>query len=633
MSFERAVAAHTAGRLGEAERDYRAVVAKEPRHADAWHLLGVLALQQADPEKGIEFIRLALSISGPQSHYLVNLGLALEAAKRPDDALATLQEAVALDPQLFVAHFALANVLLGLRRGDEAIRHYQQAITLQPGNASAHNNFGNALKDIGKLDEAIASYRHTLLLQPQHVRAHFNLGTVLKEKGHLDEAIQSLLQALSLDPALVEAHLNIGVAFHDLGQLENALAHARRAAELDPRNASVLNNLGAVLRDMGQVDEAMACYAAAVALRPDLAEARHNQGVALQISGREEEALVKFQEAQSVNSAFAEAEQNATLLMLSHGNFTEGWKAYDRRWQWPGVTGRRHFPQPLWQGENDPSGILVWGEQGLGDNILYASMIPDLVNQSRKVVVETDPRLVAVFARSFPEVTVVPQTDPPHSATLRPDIRLQTPTGSLGRWLRSDLGRFPVRASYLKPDQRRQDQYRSELKNAFGNQFLVGISWRSQNARIGKNKSVELQSWADILRTPGVRFVDLQYGETSAERSAIQQQLGIQVAHIPNLDLREDIDGVIALAAACDLVISVSSAVAHLAAAAGCPTWILAPKALGNLWYWMHETIHTPWYLGATIYRQEAFGDWHSVLEKVHEALAVRANNAAVTAN
>lgn len=618
----RALAAHAAGRLDEAEQDCRALLALEPGHADAWHLLGLIQHQRGQSEQAVESIRRAVGARGNEVTYLTNLGIMLLSLARGSEAVAVLERAVDMQPDSAAARFALASALHAGGRLADAEAHYRATAQLHP-NAAAYNNLGTVLKDEGRKADAEAAYRRAIDIDPDHARAHYNLGLLLKDTQRAELASASLRRALVLSPDLVEAHVNLGIVLHDLGDLDGATAHARCAVRLAPDDPAAHNNLGAALRDSGDIDGAMQCYAQAMRLQPDLAEAQHNTGVALERTGRSDEALARYKQAQSLRPTFAEAELNAALLMLMSGDFARGWEAYEARWH--AVTPRT-FSQRKWGGETGGR-ILVWGEQGLGDEILYAGMVPDLVARGHDITLETDPRLVPLFARSFAGVEVVARSEPPHAATQAGDIQWQVPLAGLGRWLRPNAASFPRRRGYLRADAQRSALFRTDLEVG-APKLIVGVSWVSANARIGRQKSVSLASWAGILKTKGVRFVDLQYGETQAERDTARTDLGVEIEHLDALDLRADIDGVAALAQACDLVISVSNTTAHLAAALGVPTWVLVPATAGNLWYWMRGTDHTPWYPSVSVFRQKEPGRWGETFTAVERKLRL-----AVTAN
>jgi len=372
---------------------------------------------------------------------------------------------------------------------------------------------------------------------------------------------------------------------------------------------------------LGRFEEAFAAYDAATRADPNFAAAFSGRGVALQALGRDDEALESFERAVIIQPEFAEAQRNRALALLMSGRFKEGWDAYEWRWRFERINaGWRDFPYPQWQGEDEEGAVLVWGEQGVGDKVLYAGMIPDLLAR-HKVVMETDIRLIALFERSFPGLKAVNKTNPPNEATQRSDIRWHSPLASLGRWLRADAANFPCRQSYLVADEDRRKQFRTVLDHLENKGPVVGISWASRSPKIGQHKTLDLKQWAPILQIPGVRFVDLQYGDTAEERAAVEAELGIQITHMPDLDLHQDIDGIVALAAACDIVISVSNTTAHLAAAVGRPTWVLVPASAGNLWYWMRGRDSTPWYPTAVVFKQPKLGAWAGLIAEIESRL------------
>lgn len=619
--FAEAYAAHRAGRLADAETGYRAVLKASPTHADAWHLLGVLAQQQGRADDAVAHIKKAISLLGPEAPYLTNLGISLAAAGRNDEAAAAFEQALTRDPNAAATLFALGNTLRTLGRLADAERRYRHAIAQTPTQAAFHNNLGAALKDQGRLVEAEAATREAIRLDPAHARAQYNLGVLLQETNRREEATAAFRRALTHAPDFAEAHTNLGGVLQDLGDIENAIAHCRRAIALNPKDAAAFNNLGAALRVAGDHEGAMRAYQKTLELNPDLLAAQHNEGVALEAAGRTDEALSRYQEARGAGLDFAEANLNTALLQLARGNYAEGWKGYDARWNCRPAPMRRKFPYATWQGEtgqgSGTGGVLVWGEQGVGDEILYASMLPDLINRVESAVVEVERRLVPLFARSFPAAAVVARANPPDAVTARSDLRWHTAIADLGRWLRPDTASFPGRTSYLTADPDRSTALRRALERLPGAGPIVGLSWISRNVRIGQYKSLALADFAPLLQIPGVRFVDLQYGDTTAERAAVQASLGAAPHHVENLDLYDDIDGAAALAAACDFVISVSSVTAHLAAAVGRPTWVLVPAGAGKLWYWMQGQDHTPWYPGVKIFRQERPGDWNEVIKRL----------------
>jgi hypothetical protein len=271
--------------------------------------------------------------------------------------------------------------------------------------------------------------------------------------------------------------------------------------------------------------------------------------------------------------------------------------------------------------------LLVWAEQGVGDEILQAGMIGDLLARGLKVVWEVDPRMATLFQRSFPTVKVFPRVMPPITDRVEPGVVAHIAAGSMGAYIRRSFDDFPRdRRSYLTPDHARAAAYRARLALAPGER-LVGISWLSKNVAFGESKSTQLEAWAKILKTPGLKFVDLQYGDTHAERRAFQKRHGVAIAHLDDLDLKDDLDGFAALTSACDLVVTVSNSTGHFAGALGVPAWIMIPAGVGKFWYWGLSGESSPWYPSVTLLRQASTQDWQPVLDEVAARLAAYAGS------
>jgi hypothetical protein len=267
--------------------------------------------------------------------------------------------------------------------------------------------------------------------------------------------------------------------------------------------------------------------------------------------------------------------------------------------------------------------LLVWGEQGVGDEILHASMLRDLASEPISVTLECDARLEPLFVRSFPEVRVVKRSV---SAPLDIDeFDVQCPLADLGGRYRNSLDAFPAHAGYLKPDAARAAEMREWIgKHSGGGKRVIGISWRSKNPSLGRAKTLAIEDWVPILNVPDITWVNLQYGNVAAELSELEKH-GIDVLQYVGLDTFNDIDGVAALAAACDLVLTVSNVTAHIAGALGKPVWQLLPRNRGRMWYWFFGHSDSPWYPSMRIFTQHTEGDWAALVSEVASELAIKA--------
>ena len=276
QAFELALQHHQSGRLAEGEALYRQILAVEPRHPDALHLLGVIAQQVGRHDVAVDLIRQAIGRNPDNPAMHSNLGAALRASGRLDEAIVAYRRALELQPGYSDAHNNLGNALRDMGRLDEAIGCYHRALEWKPDNAEAHNNLGIAMRDKGRLDEAIRSCRRALELKPGYADAHNNLGAAMADQGQFREAILVFQRALELKPDSTDTHCNLGNALKDQGLLPEAIAAYRRALALRPAYAEAHNNLGNAFKEEARLDEMMECYRKAVELKPSDAILRSN---------------------------------------------------------------------------------------------------------------------------------------------------------------------------------------------------------------------------------------------------------------------------------------------------------------------------------------------------------------------
>ncbi len=480
--------------------------------------------------------------------------------------------------------------LLGVlhhQRGEdaEAVELIGRAIARRPRMAEQHANLGLALHAQGRLGEAEAEYRRALALREAYPQAHNSLGSALQEQDRLDDAAVHYRRALDLDAGYAEAWANLGTllrARDEYGEAETALRHALR---LDPGHATALTNLGVVLKETGCLEEAESAHLEALRLAPGDAETMVNLALLREAQGRGGEAEALYGQALALSPGFALARWNLALRLLGQGRLAEGWDEYEARFASRRVSAGRSFTLPPWDAAADGATggrLLVWREQGLGDELMFGTALPDLAAAigPGNLVVEVDARLTGLVGRALPGVTVRAQTADPTDA----DVHL--PMGSLPRRRRPTLSTFPERLSWLAPDPARLADWRDRLA-ALGPGLRVGICWGSQNV-LGERKAAytTLADWAPLLALPGLTPVTLQYDGREAEIAATEAQLGLRIHRWPDTDLKNDLEGVAALIAGLDLVVTVASSVGEMAGALGVPVWRFGPAgdwtALGS---------------------------------------------------
>ncbi|MBI3043301.1 MAG: tetratricopeptide repeat protein [Betaproteobacteria bacterium] len=575
--------------------------------------------QKGELAEAVEACRRELDRVPGNAQAWSELAHALRWQDRMDEARGAAVRAVELAPALASAWFNLGAVQIAQGETVHGIESYRKALRVKPDFAEAWSNLGDALGATGDKPGEIEAYRRAIGINPQLAPVWSNLGNALLEAGRIGEALLSCRRATELDPDFPAGWNNLGNALRECGEHEEAVKACESALKLEPRLAEAWGSLGAALHSLGRHEEAIRAHRNAIDIQPG--EARHyfNLGVTLQHSGHGPEAIASLRRALALDPQYAQAHWDLSFALLGSGQLPEGWQEYEWRWRRRGADSRR-YEFAAWDGDaSKPRRLLLWAEQGVGDEILYAGMLPDLVSSPLSIALEVDPRLGPLFHRSFPGVSVIPRRDP--AAASLADYDCQAPLGSLGRWLRRSFDDFPRHRGYLTPDPSRAQAYRKRL---LGDQAvrLVGISWKSANREFGTLKSHSLHDWLGMLRVPRVRFVDLQYGETASEREEVERMAGTRIEHLPDVDLYHDLEGLAALCAACDLVITVSNVTAHVAGALGRPAWVLVPRINGRHWYWFSGRRDSPWYPSMRIFTQQTPGSWREVLDEVAHELA-----------
>jgi tetratricopeptide (TPR) repeat protein len=547
------------------------------------------------------------------------LGVVLLRTGRAAEAIAPLDDAakgLPRDP-------APAN-LLGVachQAGDRdaAFAAFRKALARNPDFADAHFNFGNALREAGRDAEAVEHFRAATRLEPDFADAHYNLGLAEAQRGHFAAAIEAYGKALALTPGQADAHIGLSRALTMLHRNAEGEAAARAALALAPDAMEAHSNLARALQGQGRMADAEAAMRAAIARAPDTASLYANLGNILEDQDKVAAAEAAYRDAIARDPGFAAAHTNLGLLLLLNRRDEEGWREYDWRWRCAGRA-LRPFPQPRWTGD-DPAGrtILAWGDEGPGDEILFASLLPDLVARAGKVVVECEPRLAGLFARAFPAAEVHPRRDPPVRRLLAADIDAQTPFTELARRLRPNLAEAssPARP-HLAADPALAAACRARYR-ALGDGLIVGIAWASGNL-LRPDRNAPLPLWDPVLTLPGLRFVSLQYGDRGAEIAEVRERLDIDIHVDPHIDQFASLEQFAAQVDAVDIVVSITNTTVHMAGALGKTVWTMLPYMPD--WRYRREPTDTPWYPAMRLFRQTKARRWDDVMARVAAALA-----------
>ncbi|HVT87837.1 MAG TPA: tetratricopeptide repeat-containing glycosyltransferase family protein [Tepidisphaeraceae bacterium] len=503
QAMQLAVGHHQAGRLRDAEMIYRQILAAQPNHPDALHLMGVLASQCGQGQVGVDLIGRAISLNPNDAHYRSNFGQVLLNAGKPNEAVVALRKAVEMDPNLAGAWNNLGNALIELRQFSQAVDAYMRAINIVPDFAEAHSNLGNALKELGQLDQAIVSIRKSIELRPDLLASHNNLGMCLRQTGQYAEAAEAYRKAIALKPGLAITHYNLAV----------------------------------------------------------------------------------------------------TLLV--QGQFEEGLAEYEWRWQAPQIgLSRPAFSQPQWDGA-DPAGkrVLVYAEQGFGDTIQFVRYLPLLAERGAKITLQCQPQLKRLLQRSGGVERIITLKEEPG------ELDLHCPLLSLPYFFKTTVETIPSCDSYLTAEPELVSQWSTRLEQ-YSSPLEVGLVWAGRpEHQNDRNRSVSLDELQPLRQVADVTFLCLQTGDVNRQDWLIDITAGMDdfaqtAAAIQNLDL----------------LITVDTAVAHLAGALGKPVWLLLPFSPD--WRWLLNRDDSPWYPSMRLFRQPRIGDWETPIRRIIEELS-----------
>ena len=541
------------------------------------------------------------------------LGFALLLAGRTSQAAPALQRALDLGSADLDVHEALGLALKSLGQLEAALETFQRLVAIKPDHPAGHNNLGNILLDLNRPEEALASYAKALELKPDSAQTHNNMGCILLSVGRLAKARESFARALAIAPDYAAAHNNLGTALKELGLFEEALASYLKALEINPDFPEPLSNLGTFLKDMGRMDSAFECWAKALKLRPDFVDAHSNMATAFCEQGRFAQAFECYAKALEHGPNNADIRTNYAMALLATGNFADGWREYEHRLR-IGKRGRpkRRFAAPRWQGQ-DLSGktLLIHAEQGFGDTMQFCRYAALAGQRGARVVLEVQAPVLRLLGSLAGVSELAVQGGPVPASDFH--IPMLSLPGAFG----ARIDNIPYSEGYLGAGQADIEAWRRKLAHVPSSLKRVGLAWSGglhefsyDGLMTDKRRSIGPETLGPLFAAPDIYFVSLQKDGPKAPR------------HFPLFDPMadcQDFADTAGLIMNLDLVLSVDTAVAHLAGALGKPVWLL--NRLDSCWRWQRESPSTPWYGSMRIFHQKSRGDWAGVLERVKDAL------------
>lgn len=495
-----------------------------------------------------------------------------------------------------------ARRLFGNRDFNAAETIYRDLLERLPGDITALKAFGNCLFEQGKLSEALDVYQHALKFEQDDDNVYLNLGNIASRLDMPEAAIRFFTIVTNMKPAESHGYNNLATALRGMGEYEQAIEVLRTAVNLDPENPQLWNTLGISAQDAGHLSEALTFYQEALRLDPKFAEAQANIGVFMLEEGRFDEAIEPLAAATRLDRGDARAHFNYSLALGAVGRLAESWEEYE--WRHDPVIPSSSFHEhglPIWEDQDiSDTGLLICAEQGIGDEIQFASMFNETLPLAGHCLIECDRRLVSLYRRSFPGATPIP-SESYHKDGKRhrtypflesnPPIEFAVVSGSLRRKFRPTAESFLGKTPYLVPDPQKVELWRQRLDD-LGPGLKVGVCWRSMLMTADRKKYYsEVEDWEPILKVPGIKFVNLQYDDCAEELALVREKFGVTIQVWDDTDLKDDLETVAALISQLDLLVSAPTMIHVMGGALHVPTWLFARHR--NYAYKRFDTLET----------------------------------------
>jgi tetratricopeptide (TPR) repeat protein len=621
------------GKLANAISSYRNAVALDATHIDALHSLANSLSDSGDLTEAETCFLELLRLKPNHADALYNLGNTKLNQGNPAAAVERYRQAIQLKCGCAAYHYNLAHALQRLARHAEAADEYRQTLRIAPDDFEATYNLGIVLHELKEFAHAAEAFRRALALKPDLPEAISNLAAALQGLDDYDGAAELLRRAIALNPNFAEAHGNWGGHLWRQGNLPGAKKSCLRAIELNANLPGAYGNLGHVLFDQGDYRGALDCYDQALALKPDAVRAEiaapADAAAPANRPWQRSDLIRAFDDCHRAGSEFATAEYRRALasksnciellyyvglLHLLHGDFAAGWHNYEYRWQTKMLrNARRDFSQPQWLGQQiDGARILLHSEQGLGDALQFIRYVPMVAARGAKVILEVPSELRRLVERAFSAAVQVVTR-----GSRLPDFEWHSPLMSLPLVFRTDLASIPAPIPYLQADPQRTGEFAQHLALSSATGLRVGLVWSGSPLHTrDRQRSIPLAQLRALTEIPGVTFYSLQKGP--ATKDLLDMPIDMNLVDLSGH--LNDFGDTAAALANLDLVVTVDTAVAHLAGALGKPVWILLTH--NPDWRWLLDRTDSPWYPTARLFRQHAAGDWSSALERVHGELS-----------
>ncbi len=595
---------------------YKKAIHLNQNYIDAISNVGVVYDIIGDFTKAKKYFNQAILLDPSNTALLYNLANCLFNSEDYQRAIAVCQKIINLDASFYYAYNRIGLCCIQLEREDEAKKFFENAIKIKRDYAEGLTNYGFLLQKLRNYSLASVQFEKALKINPNSDEAVVNLSKSYIDDGRLSKAVEVAKKGLSLNSKNIPLSKNLIASLLLLNSFDEASVECKKILSIENNDPDTINLMGTILEKQGYYVQAKKHFLRALELDKNFALAKLNIAAIYLLEGNIHEANRVYTDIKKEQSDNPEVLYQRSAFALKLENFKEGWKYYEYRWKimpqnkviWP------IQDKSLWAGEKGKR-VVLWREQGIGDEIICLSLVPEVKEMCDILSVYVDPRLQALCKRAMPEINFVKDIEELQSV----EREYHLPLGSVPGLIRNDISDFDRTVKgYMKADPQRVESIRNELK--LEDKMVVGISWTSFKSLSQAKKSIRLRDMEKIFSSLDVVLVNLQYGDVEDEIREFKEATGIDVVQCASVDNREDLDGLAALIEVCDLIVSTSNVTVHLAGALAKETWVMLPRVLINFW-WLIERTDSIWYPSLKLYRQSKLDDWDSVYVSIKKDL------------
>jgi tetratricopeptide (TPR) repeat protein len=542
--------------------------------------------------------------------------------KEFNKSLNFIDNAIKINPNCANFYINKANILKELGQFNDSLNYYDIGINLDPNNSRIYFNKALLFIELNNYIEAKTLLEHSISIEPNFYEAYNSLGFIYSfflEK--YNESIFYFSEAIKINPSYLDAHSNLAEALRKVEKYEDAIKHCESVLTKKIDSSKIYNVLANIYVDLFIYDKAIFYYLKAISLDKNFYEAHYNLSIAYKECGLLVDSLTYLDNAIKIKPNYFLALFSKSVLYFLLGDFINAWNFFEYRFKIKNDKYPKYLlsSKPQWDGVKLINCLYVWGEQGIGDQIMYGTVLKDLIFCNLKVFISLDKRLINIFSSAFPNYIFLDKNNLPSNLEFDAHISL----GSLAGILRPNIKSFPLINHYVKA---------SEPRKFYGffnkYKFKCGISWQSNNTHLKKYKNLNLKDFLPILTIPNIQFINLQHqiNDDFDDFDYFKKNINFDSLNLEGIDLFNDLDCLVNIIHNCDLIITASNSLAHLAAAMGKKVFVITSFSKGSFWYWREFNGRNVWYSNVRVFSQSKPNDWTTPFTEIKSILEIEAN-------